>query len=86
MAAHATSHDGTPWFRETELFTSGAEGYHTFRIPAMVVANDGTLLAFCEGRSYGPELRSGGLSVPISRTEEKHRQWRHLGAYAGSRR
>ena len=38
-----------PSFRETELFTSGAEGYHTYRIPALVVSNGGTLLAFCEG-------------------------------------
>ena len=39
-----------PWFRETEVFTSGAEGYHTFRIPGLVVAGDGTILAFAEGR------------------------------------
>jgi sialidase-1 len=31
-------------------FTSGTEGYHTFRIPAVVEAKNGTVLAFAEGR------------------------------------
>jgi sialidase-1 len=32
------------------VFKSGHEGYHTFRIPAIVRANNGDLLAFAEGR------------------------------------
>lgn len=42
-----------PWFRETEVFTGGANGHHTYRIPSLVIANDGTILAFCEGRIDG---------------------------------
>ena len=42
-----------PLFRETEVFTSGTLGYHTFRIPALAVAADGSILAFCEGRRDG---------------------------------
>ena len=42
-----------PLFRETEVFTSGTLGYHTFRIPALAVAADGSILAFCEGRKHG---------------------------------
>ena len=38
---------------EAPLFTAGTEGYHTFRIPALVRSNEGTLLAFCEGRRRG---------------------------------
>jgi len=34
-----------------QVFSSGTEGYHTFRIPAMIVAQDGAILAFAEGRS-----------------------------------
>ncbi len=32
------------------LFQQGTEGYHTFKIPALQVASNGTVLAFCEGR------------------------------------
>ena len=53
MVNELTTARGVPRFRETELFTSGAEGYHTFRIPALAVAPDGTILAFCEGRRHG---------------------------------
>lgn len=34
----------------TPLWTSGEEGFHTYRIPSLVVTAAGTLLAFCEGR------------------------------------
>lgn len=35
---------------QTDLFISGSSGYNTYRIPALVVASNGDLLAFCEGR------------------------------------
>ncbi len=35
---------------QVDVFVSGTEGYHTFRIPALLVTPDGTLLAICEGR------------------------------------
>jgi len=38
---------------EIDVFTAGAEGYHTYRIPALITAKDGTLLAICEGRKTG---------------------------------
>ncbi len=36
--------------KRSTVFTSGAEGYHTYRIPALIVSSAGTLLAFAEGR------------------------------------
>ena len=35
---------------QADLFVSGEDGYHTYRIPALIVTRQGSLLAFCEGR------------------------------------
>ena len=37
-------------FRQTDVFVAGAGGVHTYRIPSLVVAPGGELLAFCEAR------------------------------------
>lgn len=34
----------------TQVFVSGEDGYHTYRIPSVITTTKGTLLAFCEGR------------------------------------
>ena len=33
-----------------DIFTSGSEGYHTFRIPALITAPDGALIALARVR------------------------------------
>jgi sialidase-1 len=38
---------------EQDLFIAGVDGYHTYRIPSLIVAGDGSLLAFAEGRKAG---------------------------------
>ncbi len=35
---------------QQNLWVSGTNAYDTYRIPAMAVTAEGTLLAFCEGR------------------------------------
>jgi hypothetical protein len=35
---------------QVPLFVSGEGGYHTYRIPAIVVSPRGAVLTFCEGR------------------------------------
>jgi sialidase-1 len=42
-----------PSLNQTDLFISGEGNYHTCRIPALVVATNGAVLAFCEGRKSG---------------------------------
>ena len=41
---------GEPVLRREPLFVAGRDGYHTYRIPALLTTPAGTLLAFCEGR------------------------------------
>src|SRR6266568_9402167 len=49
--AHAQAASGTPEFEQQILFKASQDpGYACFRIPAVVKTNDGTLLAFAEGR------------------------------------
>jgi hypothetical protein len=39
---------------QTPVFLAGEGGYHTYRIPSLIVSPRGTLLAFCEGRKSSP--------------------------------
>lgn len=57
-----------------EVFTSGTGGYHTFRIPALVRALDGTLLAFAEGRVNG-RGDSGDIDLVLRRSRDGGRTW-----------
>jgi sialidase-1 len=36
--------------KRTDLFVGGEGGYHTYRIPSLLVTAKGALLVFCEGR------------------------------------
>lgn len=51
-----------------------ASGYDTFRIPALVRATDGTLLAFAEGRRNGPG-DAGAIDVVLRRSDDGGRTW-----------
>ena len=53
--AHACALVGaeTSGLRQTDVFVSGEGAYHTYRIPALIVTTNRTLLAFCEGRKNG---------------------------------
>lgn len=38
---------------QTDVFVAGKDGVHTYRIPTLLVAGDGSLLVFCEARKEG---------------------------------
>lgn len=58
----------------TDVFTAGVGGYHTYRIPAIVVSTQGTLLAFCEGRKSG-RGDSGNIDMLVSRSTDAGKTW-----------
>jgi hypothetical protein len=50
LANRRAAAEGPSDVQQSEVFISGMNGYHTYRIPALVVRAKGTLLVFCEGR------------------------------------
>lgn len=44
-----------PLLAHTDVFISGKDGYHTYRIPAIETAPDGSLIAFAEARKYNAD-------------------------------
>lgn len=57
-----------------DLWTSGADGYDTYRIPALVITAAGTVLAFCEGRKNGMH-DTGDIDMLVKRSEDGGRTW-----------
>ena len=58
----------------TDLFVSGVAGYHTYRIPALLTTEKGTLLAFCEGRQGGLG-DSGNIDLLLKRSSDGGKAW-----------
>ena len=43
-----------PVFEQTDVFVGGTDGYHTYRLPVILVSARGTILVFCDGRRFSP--------------------------------
>ena len=56
-----------------DVFVSGTEGYHTFRIPAVVVTPKGAVLAFCEGRASRSDHAQN--DIVLKRSTDGGRTW-----------
>ena len=65
------------------VFVSGKEGYKSFRIPAIVKAKNGDLLAFCEGRvnSAGD---FGNIKIVLKRSVDNGKTWSALQIVASN--
>ncbi len=72
---------GRSTFDQIDLFVSGSEGYHTFRIPALLVTPKGTVLAFCEGRKQG-RGDSGDIDLVLKRSLDSGKTWQPLQVLA----
>lgn len=56
------------------VFNSGDDGYHTYRIPAIVMAANGDLLAFAEGRkNSGGD--AGDIDIVLKRSTDQGKTW-----------
>jgi sialidase-1 len=64
----ADEHVGEP------VFVSGQDGYNTYRIPALAVTTQGTVLAFCEGRKKGGG-DSGDIDLLVKRSANDGKTW-----------
>jgi sialidase-1 len=62
---------------QQDVFVSGTEGYHTYRIPAVLVTKKGTILAFCEGRVKG-RGDAGDIDLVLRRSSDGGKTWSSL--------
>ena len=58
----------------TDVFVSGKDGYHTYRIPALLTTPRGTLLAFCEGRKTS-RSDHGDIDLVLRRSSDGGKTW-----------
>ncbi len=63
--------------QKVTVFASGKEGYHTFRIPAIMAAANGDLLAFAEGRKTGGG-DAGDIDIVMKRSSNGGATWSAL--------
>jgi sialidase-1 len=65
------------------LFNGGNESiYHSFRIPSIIKTNNGTLIAFAEGRKHSPS-DYGDINVIYKRSTNHGVTWSALGEVVG---
>ena len=61
-----------------DVFTSGTDGYHSYRIPAIETAADGSLVAFCEARKYNlddPGFGKQDIDLVAKRSTDGGQTW-----------
>jgi len=63
-----------PRLTSVDVFTSGQDGHHTYRIPAIIQSAKGTLLAFCEGRKDS-RRDWGNIDLLVKRSPDGGRTW-----------
>ena len=64
-------------FEQNDIFVSGEDGYHTYRIPVMAVMPSGTILAFAEARKNDP-WDDGDIDLVMRRSLDNGRTWSNM--------
>jgi sialidase-1 len=60
--------------QQQDVFVAGQDGYHTYRIPALILTTNGTLLAFCEGRKHS-RSDTGDIDLLLKRSADGGKTW-----------
>lgn len=63
-----------PELEHADVFTAGADNVHTYRIPSLIVAPGGALLAFCEARKTSTR-DACPTDMVLKRSEDGGRTW-----------
>jgi len=71
-ATDAAKEDAMP--QQATLFAAGTEGYHTFRIPSLLVTARGAVLALAEGRRAGAG-DAGNIDLVLKRSTDGGVTW-----------
>ncbi|MGN6195245.1 MAG: sialidase family protein, partial [Ginsengibacter sp.] len=69
--------------KSVPVYISGAEGYKSFRIPAIIKVPNGDLLAFCEGRVHGAG-DFGDIKIVLKRSSDHGKTWSRLQIVASN--
>lgn len=68
-----------PMLKHVDVFRAGEGGYHTFRIPAIVTAADGSLVAFAEARRENRgDPGNGDIDLVSKRSTDQGATWSAL--------
>jgi len=81
--AIASSAAQTQVHTNTVIFDGGTDGYHSYRIPSIIKTNNGTLIAFAEGRRWSPS-DWGDINLVYKRSANHGVTWSALGEVVGS--
>jgi sialidase-1 len=74
LAAISVNRAARPEAPRVTVFESRSDGYRAFRIPAIVLAANGDLLAFAEGRKNGLS-DAGNIDIVVKRSTDQGRLW-----------
>ena len=62
---------------QQDVFVAGKDGYHTYRIPSLIVSAKGTVLALAEGRKGGSG-DSGDIDLVLKRSFDNGATWQPM--------
>lgn len=76
ILAAACCRGGDAILTHTDVFRSGENGYNSYRIPAIVEAADGGLLAFAEARKENEgDPGNGDIDLVVKRSQDRGATW-----------